>query len=110
MASDKLIEKAMGLVVDGHVQVTFVSTTGVVLAGLVRGASGAVYEPTVDPAGEWCDCTYGQMNRGRQCSHTLALQVAARWHGLTAAAPAASVASPHSQVGETGKENGWQEN
>lgn len=79
--SERTRTKAVALVRGGHVALTYVSRHGSSVAGLVRGTGGHVYRVTVDPAGAWCECAYGQHNRGAQCSHTLALQLQAVMDG-----------------------------
>ncbi len=74
--------KAVRLVQEDRVAVAYVSRHGLVVAGLVRGDSGTIYRPTVDPAGHWCDCHYGQYARGAACSHTLALLLKAAVDGM----------------------------
>lgn len=73
--SERTRQKAVKLVQDGRVAVTYISPHRVVVSGLVRGASGTVYRVTVDPAGAWCECLWAQHHRGALCSHSLALQL-----------------------------------
>lgn len=79
-------KKAVRLVADDRVVVTWRSPRGTQLQGMVRGDSGIVYTVAVDPAGEWCDCPWGGHHPGSRCSHTLALQLQAAREGHPLAA------------------------
>lgn len=70
---DAHVKKAWQLVSKDKVALTYRSPDGQILSGLVR--STQVYTVTVDPAGSWCDCTYGRYQPGKHHSHTLALQL-----------------------------------
>lgn len=72
---DPLVKKAWRYVVQERVVVTYRSQRGAILDGMVRGGGSQVYRVTVDPAGSWCNCTYGRYNPGKAHSHTLAVQL-----------------------------------
>lgn len=71
VALNRVQEKALRLVDEQRVHVTWVEATGIAGAGIVDGYHD-IYHCAFTPAGRVCTCPAGRTHR--DCSHALALE------------------------------------